>query len=444
MKKILILLVVLLLLVSCSDEYTGEELLTDYRQAYEVLDIISEYLDLTGKDVKVMSGSNLLSFQFAVSDNSLIVDEVIEGLSDHIIKASSDYVMKTSSATVSEERNNILSVTLKNDHHLLRMNNISKNVSYKLDKDNKYKKSESTSDINVSFVLLDEKLPEDTSLESVETDTLVEYVVNSIFTLNEEDYSYTAAEYESNMNTRHESVKDYCTEDGYKSIRYSGMIPSLEGLYSDYYCTTVVDHIKLDFRPTSDDQVLICYFELDLTSSFIDLQDKSFTGPIGGEMTLKRIGNEWKIDYLNVNITSDHHDGFFKYVADHDIQLSKDSYKEYLKSEVALLIIGQSDEIALTSPDDTNKKLIFNNHNIEFTNESGEPSLLLTYKDCDYDWVENSFTFYIISEDKYIGGTSSVSDVDFYVKIILNDDGVTYYHHYTNDEMVKSLWLYDE
>lgn len=109
---------------------------------------------------------------------------------------------------------------------------------------------------------------------------------------------------------RVEELKSDFTDKGLERITMNRIT---SGLPNNYGYTTIVDDLSLDFRETSQENELTCYYELTLTTQ-AESEAEPYIATIVGEMTLCLVEDKWLIEAYMISSRDSYYIGLDEYM----------------------------------------------------------------------------------------------------------------------------------
>lgn len=95
----------------------------------------------------------------------------------------------------------------------------------------------------------------------------------------------------------YDGFRKYLTSDALDPFMMTSTATRLKFQYSHYdISSAAIDELELDFRETSQEDEVVCYFSLNVILE----KDESFTLPISGSARLLKIEEDWLIDVLHL------------------------------------------------------------------------------------------------------------------------------------------------
>lgn len=224
----------------------------------------------------------------------------------------------------------------------------------------------------------------------------------------------------------------------------SGVMAGLMFVYGEFYCTSELDNLTLEFRETSNRDQLVCYYTFNLKVAFDESTVEPFEGEVFGEMTLQVVDDEWKVDYLTVSNVYSFRRSFEAYTKTSNINNNEKQMLDSLMIEMINDLSSNSSTFQVQYVEDDSYMIVFDHSQIKSGQKEGEFYRVVNFDNIKYNLEEHSILFHIISEVDYDYDADKVKiiEVDYFDKIILNENGLTYIYKFNSDEMRESQWIF--
>jgi len=312
------------------------------------------------------------------------------------------------------------------------------------DVDNDILLIEETIEVDNEITLIDETIEVVKMPSTKQRDEMVTEVLETAFTVKEDDYNYEFIDYSYYNEAKYEQVEPLFTEKGFKRAKNSSMMAGLMFVYGEYYCTSVLENLELEFRETSNSDQLVCYYKFNLIVSFDESSVKPFEDEVFGELTLQVVGDDWKVDFLSISSGYSFRRNFNKYTEASNIDNSENQILDSLMIEIINELSSNSSNFQVQNIEEDSYIIVFENSQIKCGQKDGEFFSIVNVDGFDYNLEEHSVLLHITSEVdfNYDVGNQKIIEVDYFDKIIINESGITYIYKYDSDEMKESQWHY--
>lgn len=153
-KKMLVILILSLLLITCdSKNYTEEDLLADFKDQYSILNSIIENADFENTSIEIKSDESLLSFSFDVSEDNNEIENFVELLASKINKNLKGYLIESTTGSKREGEEWVSSVTIIGGEYKLTISNTSYVTTFKINKaDGNFEKKGVANDVTITII----------------------------------------------------------------------------------------------------------------------------------------------------------------------------------------------------------------------------------------------------------------------------------------------------
>lgn len=294
--------------------------------------------------------------------------------------------------------------------------------------------------IDSDYTSIDSENNDKSFEENPERDDMLYTVIETIFSVTDDDYLEGEFDYIVSKSRKNNIVKDYFTEAGYSFIDRSGMMTGVSHNYSNYYCLSQVENMVLDYRQTSKPNELVCFFETDVVTSFEEDSTQDLRQEAFGEMTLYYSDDQWQIDFLKINNMRSLYSSFNDFVREEDIYY--DETGVYLYTKFIYLLKHNMLQVRLNHLEDVKNIIDINNDQIKFGALESEYLSIVNFDSIETNDDEKSIVFHIVAEVDMndVGKDQKLIEVDYYDKVVFSDYNMTYYYKYNTDEEVISHW----